>query len=283
MYEGQGPLDDLGPELKMMIGGPFAVLSDLHGNLPGLEAILDDIGTRGLSPVLGLGDLVGYGPHPNEVVALLGERGIPSLMGNYDQGIGLELGDCGCVYKTDEQRAQGAASLAWTQRNVTAATRARLRELYGRFVIDSPAGTLLAVHASPRRINEYLFADRPEHALVRMVHDAEERLGIPLRAMMFGHTHVPYVRDIEIESGRSVTLVNDGSAGRPRDGDWRVCYAIVDPRAPDSGGLKVEFARVPWDRDRLLRDLERTTLTTTYDGPEGSPQAGSSGEGTLSR
>jgi predicted phosphodiesterase len=262
-------LDALGPELHLRIEAPFALFSDVHANLPGLEAILADTEARGVERVLCLGDLVGYGPHPNDVVAKLSDSGVPSLMGNYDQGIGFALGDCGCVYKTDEQRAQGAASLAWTEQHVSDATRTLLRGLYGRFIIDTPAGTLLAVHASPRRINEYLFADRPEASLARLAIAAEGELDTKLRAVIFGHTHVPYVRHVPVDGdGRVVTFVNDGSAGRPRDGDWRVCYALVDPGVSTPGRVEVEFVRVPWDRDRLLRDLLATSLITTYDGPD---------------
>ncbi len=108
---------------------PFAVFSDVHGNLPALDAVLADIERRGVAHTLCLGDLVGYGPSPNEVALLLRDRGIPTLMGNYDQGIGFETGDCGCVYKTDEQRAEGAASLAWTQTAVSDEVKAYLRTL----------------------------------------------------------------------------------------------------------------------------------------------------------
>jgi hypothetical protein len=100
-----------------------AVFSDIHGNLPALEAVLADIRARGAADVICLGDLVGYGPFPNEVAQLVRELGIPTIMGNYDQGIGFSLGDCGCVYKTDEQRAEGAVSLAWTDRVTTAHQR----------------------------------------------------------------------------------------------------------------------------------------------------------------
>jgi hypothetical protein len=72
---------------------PFAVFSDVHGNLPGLEAILAGIDRRGLADVSCLGDLVGYGPFPSEVAALVRDRGIPTLMGNYDQGIGFAAGE----------------------------------------------------------------------------------------------------------------------------------------------------------------------------------------------
>jgi predicted phosphodiesterase len=243
----------------LTIHRPFAVFSDVHGNLPGLEAILADIEARGIEYVLCLGDLVGYGPYPDEVAALVRDRGIPTLMGNYDQGIGFSTGDCGCVYKTEEQRAEGAASLAWTDKVTTAETRAYLRTLEDRFVLQTPAGELLAVHGSPRRINEYLFEDRPEHAMARM---AEEN---PYRAILFGHTHVPYAREVAHgDAGATTLFVNVGSAGRPKDGDWRVCYAVLDPAALAAGAPAVEFVRVPFDYERLAGALSRTDLTTTF-------------------
>jgi predicted phosphodiesterase len=237
---------------------PFAVFSDVHGNLPGLEAILADIEARGLRRTICLGDLVGYGPSPNEVAQLVRERGIPTLMGNYDQGIGLETGACGCVYKTDEQRAEGAVSLAWTQGAVTAAVKAYLRSLEDHFVLHTPAGDLLAVHGSPRRINEYLFEDRPAAAMERMAR------AYPYPAIFFGHTHLPYARTVG-----GTTFVNVGSGGRPKDGDWRVCYAVVDPAALGGPGF-IEFVRVPYDYERLLADLAATPLITSFVAPPGS-------------
>ena len=275
---------------RLQVDGRVAVFSDVHGNLPGLEAILADIEARAVPQTLCLGDLVGYGPFPNEVAALVRARGIPTRMGNYDQGIGFATGDCGCVYKTDEQRAEGAVSLAWTDEVATDETRAYLRSLEDRFALDSPAGELLAVHGSPRRINEYLFEDRPESAMRRMA--AEN----PYRAILFGHTHVPYAREVPRvsaaatvpasmpASGLSTLFVNVGSAGRPKDGDWRVCYAIVDPVAldvaavggaaprgaglrPAGPGMAVEFVRVAYDHERLMAGLAATPLITSFAGP----------------
>ena len=235
---------------------PFAVFSDVHGNLPGLEAILADIERRDVPLTISLGDLIGYGPNPNEVALLVRDRRIPSLMGNYDQGIGFETGDCGCVYRTDEQRAEGAASLAWTQVAVTDEVKAYLRTLEDHFTLATPVGDLLAVHGSPRRINEYLFEDRPASAMERMARD------YPYPAIFFGHTHVPYARPVG-----PTTFVNVGSGGRPKDGDWRVCYAIVDPARLATPGF-VEFVRVPYDYARLQRDLAATPLTTSFTAPE---------------
>jgi predicted phosphodiesterase len=240
----------------LQVDRPFAVFSDVHGNLPGLEAILADIERRGVPMTVSLGDLVGYGPSPNEVALLVRDRGIPSLMGNYDQGIGLEAGDCGCVYKTDEQRAEGAASLAWTQDVVTGEVKSYLRTLDDHFVLKGAEGEILAVHGSPRRINEYLFEDRPASAMARLAGE------YPYPAILFGHTHIPYARRVG-----GTTFVNVGSGGRPKDGDWRVCYAIVDPARLGAPGF-VEFVRVPYDYERLRRELAATPLITSFAGPD---------------
>jgi len=239
----------------------FAVFSDVHGNLSALEAILADIERRGVARTFCLGDLVGYGPSPNEVALLVRDRAIPCLMGNYDQGIGFETGDCGCVYKTDEQRAEGAVSLVWTQAAVSVEVKAYLRTLEDHFVLRAPAGDMLAVHGSPRRINEYLFEDRPASAMERMARE------YPYPAILFGHTHVPYARRVG-----ETTLVNVGSAGRPKDGDWRVCYALLDPARLGEGEALVELVRVPYDYERLLADLAATPLITSFAAPPGTPE-----------
>jgi len=245
----------------IQIEQPFAVFSDVHGNLPALEAILADIEARATAATLCLGDLVGYGPSPNEVALLVRDRGIPTLMGNYDQGIGFETGDCGCVYKTDEQRAEGAVSLEWTRDVVTPEVKVHLRTLEDHFVLQTRSGEILAVHGSPRRINEYLFEDRPASAMERIARE------YPYPAILFGHTHLPYARQVG-----ETTFVNVGSAGRPKDGDWRVCYAIVDPARLGDGGAFVEFVRVAYDYERLLADLARTPLITSFAGPTEAPE-----------
>ena len=243
---------------KVELRGSFAVFSDVHGNLPALEAVFADMEERGITDVICLGDLVGYGPWPNEVALAVRDRGIPCVMGNYDQGIGFERGECGCVYQTDEQREEGAASLSCTEQATTQEVKTYLRSLEDRLLLETPAGELLAVHGSPRRINEYLFEDRPESAMARMARE------FPYRAILFGHTHVPYVTTVG-----GTTFVNVGSVGHPKDGDWRACYALVDPAACGSAGF-VTFVRVPFDCERLRAGLARTSLITTFPGPDGA-------------
>jgi len=92
----------------------IAVITDIHGNLPALEASLDAIDAIGVDAVYCGGDLVGYGPHPNEVCRLIEEREIPTIYGNYDYAIARELEDCGCAYVTPHDRELGQRSVAWT-------------------------------------------------------------------------------------------------------------------------------------------------------------------------
>ena len=92
----------------------IAVITDIHGNLPALEASLEAIDAIGVDAIYCGGDLVGYGPHPNEVCALIQEREIPTIYGNYDYAIARDLDDCGCAYVTQHDRELGQQSVAWT-------------------------------------------------------------------------------------------------------------------------------------------------------------------------
>ena len=91
-----------------------AVITDVHGNLPALEAALARIDELGIEQIYCGGDLVGYGPWPNEVCELIQEREIPTIYGNYDYAIARDLEDCGCAYITKEDRELGQRSVAWT-------------------------------------------------------------------------------------------------------------------------------------------------------------------------
>jgi predicted phosphodiesterase len=107
----------------------IAIISDIHGNLPALDAMLADIQTRTLDALYCLGDLVGYAPFPNEVTARIHEMRIPTIMGNYDDGVGFDRSECGCAYRDPGERERGDRSLMWTRAQVTPDNKAFLREL----------------------------------------------------------------------------------------------------------------------------------------------------------
>jgi len=138
-----------------------ATFSDIHGNVHALQAVLADIDRQRPDRIFCLGDLVGYGAFPNEVVELIRERGIPTVMGNYDDGVGFDRDDCGCAYTNPEMRRLGDLSLAWSKELVTPENKAFLRPLLSQVRFEARGRRVLLVHGSPRRINEYLYEDRP--------------------------------------------------------------------------------------------------------------------------
>ncbi len=107
----------------------IALFSDIHGNLPALEAFFASIEQQKPDAIYCLGDLVGYNIWPNEVINEIRRRGIPTIAGNYDYGVGRTSDDCGCAYKTDEEKVNGAVSISYTNQAVKDEERAYLRTL----------------------------------------------------------------------------------------------------------------------------------------------------------
>lgn len=255
----------------------IALFSDVHANLPALEAVLANIDARNPDAVYCLGDLVGYNIWPNEVIAEIRKRGIPTIAGNYDFGIGRASGDCGCAYKTDDEKANGKVSISYTNEHVRDAERAYLRTLPVHIRLDFHLAnnpehlwsdmetfSILLVHGSPRRINEYLFEDRDEKSLLRIFEQANADV------ICFGHTHKPYHRVLAAKDGtdRYFHAVNLGSVGKPKDGDPRACYVMMTvpetahATKPDS--IQVEFIRVAYDVEKAAQAIENSVLPDKY-------------------
>lgn len=227
------------------------VFGDIHGNLPALTAVLADMDARHLPNRCCLGDLVGYGTFPNEVIDLIRSSGVPTIMGNYDQGVGSDSDDCGCAYTNPVSKALGERSIAWTNAHVDGDRKAYLRALASQLPLQLGGLRVLLVHGSPRRINEYLFEDRPVSSFERILDFAQTDV------LICGHTHLPYHKILP--SGRQV--VNAGSVGKPKDHDPRACYVVLT--ASDSG-LKVEFVRVPYDVERTASAIEASDMPHEY-------------------
>ena len=248
----------------------IALFSDIHANLPAFESCLADMDRRTPDTVFCLGDLVGYNIWPNEVVQEIRRRKIPAIAGNYDYGIGRNSDECGCAYKTEAEKTNGAISIAFTNQVIKRDERRYLRELprHIRLEIELNAGfpiSLLLVHGSPRKINEYLFEDRDEKSLLRILETANADI------LCFGHTHKPYHRILW--AGKSDTphfrhAINIGSVGKPKDGDPRGCYVLLhfnetsNMAQPES--ISVEFVRFEYDVERAARAIEESLLPDAY-------------------
>jgi putative phosphoesterase len=227
-----------------------AVITDIHGNLPALEAALAHIEDLGIERVYCGGDLVGYGPHPNEVCALIEERGIPTIYGNYDYAIGRDLEDCGCAYVDQHDRELGQQSVNWTLAQTGQHAKDFMRDLPFDLRFDVGEIQVHLVHGSPRKVNEYLFEEKPASLYERLAaaEDAD--------ALVFGHTHKPWVHEYG-----GVLFVNCGSVGKPKDGDPRAAFAILRPDRPE---LDVAIERVDYDAEAVAREVEAAGLPEEY-------------------
>jgi putative phosphoesterase len=223
-----------------------AVITDIHANLPALQAALARIDELSVDATYCGGDLVGYGPHPNEVCALIAERGIPTIYGNYDYAIARDLTDCGCAYITPHDRELGQRSVDWTLAHTDQASKDFMHGLPFdlRFAVGDAAVHL--VHGSPRKVNEYLFEDKPARLYERLAaaEDAD--------ALVFGHTHRPWVEDYG-----GVRFVNCGSVGKPKDGDPRAAFAVLEAT---SDGVLATIERVAYDAGAVAREVEEAGL-----------------------
>lgn len=247
----------------------IALFSDIHANLPALEACLISIEQQKPDAIYCLGDLVGYNIWPNEVINEIRRKSIPTIAGNYDQGIGLNSDDCGCAYKTDKEKEMGAVSISYTNSIVNDDERNYLRTLPAHirveFQLNNDKLNLLLVHGSPRKINEYLFEDRDQKSLMRIMEGADAEI------MCFGHTHKPYHRTLPTDSSSDPHYrhaINIGSVGKPKDNNPKGCYVILTMN-PDSSiskkdSIQVNFMRFDYGIEKAAKAVEDSQLPNEY-------------------
>jgi predicted phosphodiesterase len=238
------------PEQPSVEADDAAVITDIHGNLLALQAALDRIDELGIERVFCGGDLVGYGPHPNEVCALIADRDIPTIYGNYDFAIARDEEDCGCAYVTPHDRELGALSVEWTLAHTSQSSKDFMRDL--AFDLHFPIGAVDVhlVHGSPRKVNEYLFEDKPARLYERLAAAEHDPV------LAFGHTHKPWVHEYG-----DVLFVNCGSVGKPKDGDPRGAFAVLSPRAD---GVEVTIERVSYNTERAAAEVRDAGLPGEY-------------------
>lgn len=233
-----------------------ALIADVHANLPALEAVLAEVEGRGLDAAYHLGDLVGYAPWPDEVVARL--AGTPGVAGNYDSTVATGAEHCGCRSESPVQEALARESYAWTVEHVSEETKAALRALPFRIDVRPAGGhragpTLRLIHGAPPRNTLYWDESRSDD----FARDMGGRLGAREGdAVAFGHTHVPWTRRVD-----GVVYANVGSVGRPKDGDPRASWGIA---TWDGEALDVELVRTAYDVERAAAAILDSELPDAF-------------------
>jgi diadenosine tetraphosphatase ApaH/serine/threonine PP2A family protein phosphatase len=231
----------------------IAVLGGVYANHLALAAALADARAAGAEAVYCLGDLGGFGPHPDRVFPLLAAGGVRVVQGNYDDAVGSGRDDCGCGYADPRDNYFAQISYDYTLRHTTPANRVFLRALpaYRRLHLGPLAVHLC--HGSPRRVNEFLWETATPDALLERFCDR-----YACDVLLCTHTGIKWRR--RLASGR--TVVNVGAVGRPEnDGTPRVWYALL---GVDQGELQVEWRPVEYDWRELAREMEEEGLPAEF-------------------
>ncbi len=237
----------------------YALISDIHANLPALGAVLAEIGRRpDIGATYHLGDLVGYAPWPNETVALIRSRAIAGVAGNYDSTVATGYKHCGCTYEDPRQEELSHLSYQWTLANVDVETKTYLGSLPFELVLRPLGGhaagpSVILAHGNQTLNTVYVFEERPDKFL--------EKMGAALGAVAgdvvcFGHTHKPWHRVVN-----GVHFVNTGSVGRPKDGDARASYVLLEMNGTD---VHVDIVRVPYDVERSAAAIVESDLPNEF-------------------
>ena len=230
----------------------IAILADIHGNLPALDAVLAEIAAEGIERVVCLGDVATLGPQPHEVIARLRALGCPVVMGNTDAAL--------LALQRDEGALGGELSNEdfdrWCAAQLTNEDFAYLRTFQPTISLPlGESGTLLCYHGSPRSYDERITAETTDEALHEMLAEA------PAQLYAGGHTHQQMLR-----RHRDVLVLNPGTVGFAKDAippaapvrnpSWAE-YAVV---ASDGGRLDVSLRRVPFDLDALFAALDASGI-----------------------
>jgi len=247
-----------------------ALISDLHSNIQALEAVLADIDKQKCDTIFCLGDLVNYGANPNEVIALLIERGISSLLGNHEAFVLKKLKDPNYnmdLFNLSNKKIK--LSIEYTLRTITEQSKAYLLNIIDPLIVEN--GVTYA-HASPRpgkENEEYLFSDLvSKPSVAQGVFDSFDKL------CFVGHTHIPGIflekagmfsfqhtewEDHQVCSISGKTLFTVGSVGQPRNYDTRASYVIYDDKENT-----LEFRRVEYDVQKASDAIRKAGLPTRH-------------------
>lgn len=230
----------------------LAVFGGVYSNHLALAAVLADIAAHGADATWCLGDLGGFGPHPDRSAALLRGAGAPSLRGNYDDSIGHERADCGCGYTDPRDNHFARISYDYTVARTAPEHKAWMRALPEQHRLEAAGRRVLLCHGSPRRVNEFLWASTCSDVFLEWMCDTHRA-----DVLVCSHTGIPWHRPLP--SGRHV--VNAGAIGRPaNDGRTDVAWALLELDKE----IRVRFPRVVYDDEALAREMDAEGLPPEF-------------------
>lgn len=247
----------------------IALFSDIHGNLPALQAVFEDIVSHQPDVMYCLGDLVNFAPWTNETVDFLRYRTISVVQGNHDKAIGLHQESFKFSFHNETEKEAGLQAIAVTNAVITDDNRAYLNSLPQTisidFVKDEQKIRMVLTHASPTDINRYIQYEYPEKDILSIM----DNVGADI--LIMGHTHKPYHKLLDVGSADEKLykhVINVGSVGKPKDGNSNPCWCLVEldnhsnVSAPES--IKVDICRTRYDIGRTIMAIEESRIPNIY-------------------
>ena len=251
----------------------IAIISDIHANLPALEEVLKAIKKQGVNMIYCLGDVVNQNVWNNEVVELLEENKIMVIQGNHDAGIGAGKRNFSFSYSSPDTEKCGKEAIEYTLNQITPKNKNILASYHKeqRLVYKVKDGQLLKIlltHGVPGDFNKRLYRFLPKDRFAKILNDADVDI------LLTGNTHSPHHIIIPVESeGETIFkhAINPGAIGKPNDGDWRSCYAIITFHPDrdlhkDKDAVQVDFYRLEYDLDTVVKAIQNSTLSILYAG-----------------
>jgi predicted phosphodiesterase len=233
----------------------IAVFGGCYNNYLALQATLDDAHRRGAHAIYCLGDMGGFGPHPDRVFPLLWEHEIICMQGNYDHSIGNRLADCACGYTDPRDNYYAQISYDYTLANTADRYKDWLRDLPSHIRLNLANRRVLMAHGSPRRVNEFLWeSTTPDPFLAKLFTDYEADI------ILCTHTGIQWQR--QLPGGQR--LVNVGAIGRPpNDGQTMVWYALLTIY-PVQGRVECELLPVAYDHEHLAYEMRQEDIPEEF-------------------
>ncbi|UCD97720.1 MAG: metallophosphoesterase family protein [Chloroflexota bacterium] len=232
----------------------IALLGDVHANLPALEAVITHAQNLGVETFWNIGDFVGYGAFPNEVVKRMRKKNFVSIIGNYDlKVLNFPLKDDNWREKKHPLKY---LAFKWAYENLSPKSLEFLRSLPEERQLKTRQLNFLLVHGSPVSNEELLEPGTPERRLLELKTLVKEKFSTDFAAIICGHSHQPFTRRIE-----NTLFINTGSVGRPDDGSPRAAYAILQI---DKNGLHAFHYRLNYDVDDAVAAIRRKNLPEAF-------------------
>ncbi len=227
----------------------IAIISDIHGNLPALNSVFNDIKNRNIDKMICLGDLVDFAPWSNEVIDLIRLKDIPTIMGNHDERIALDMEIIPLSKHTLEESQARIVAINHTKSTISLDNKTFLRHLPHEVKLDCKGVKLHFTHASPISNDEYLYEDNEDLL-------EERSKGLDADFLFIGHTHIPYIKNLN-----NKTIVNVGSVGRSKLPDNKACYAILDISDRKSFA---EIIKVDYPVEETIEAIELSGIPNFY-------------------